>query len=126
MKTITRNINFDHARDLLERVPRACLSFARDGCPQAHPVRLLWREGRYYVGLSDHTACPPEPAQEAVLLVDEGIYFYDLRALYVRGQLQPTTLPDQEPTGRMWFELLPLKIVAWDYGTLREVDDEYD
>jgi hypothetical protein len=59
-----------------------------------------------------------------VLLVDEGVYFFDLCAVYVRGHAQPAEPPIGAHAGHTWFELIPLKTVAWDYGTLREVTDE--
>ncbi|MEO8395730.1 MAG: hypothetical protein ABI700_22235 [Chloroflexota bacterium] len=124
MKQVTRNIDLDSARDLLERVPRACIAFAHDDGPQAQPVALIWRHDRYLVGLANTADRQPDRSQEVVLLVDEGIYFFDLRALYIRGQVQPTETPTDAPSGYTWFELLPRKTVAWDYGTLREVDDE--
>ena len=35
----------------------------------------------------------PAPGQEIVLLVDEGIYYFDLRAIYIRGTVQPGPPP---------------------------------
>jgi hypothetical protein len=51
MKRVTRNIDPVYARDLLERVPRACISFACDDGPQAQPVVLLWHDDRYLAGI---------------------------------------------------------------------------
>jgi hypothetical protein len=124
MTRVTRNIDPQSARDLLERVPRACIVFTSDHGPQAQPVALLWRAQRYLVGIPAEATLQPAPGQEAVLLVDEGIHFFDLRALYIRGHIQPATSPADVPAGHAWFELLPLKTVAWDYGMLREVNDE--
>jgi hypothetical protein len=104
---------------LLERVPRACLAFASEGGPQVQPVELVWRGGRCQVRLPGPSL--PVSGQEVVLLVDEGIYYFDLRAIYLRGEVQPVDAPagEKEPAG--WFELTPSKTVAWDYGSLREV-----
>ena len=124
MKHITRDIDPVDAHDLLERVPRACLSFATDDGPCAHPIALVWLAGRYLVGLPETAKRQPASDQEVVLLVDEGIHFFDLRAIYIRGHVQPIDTPDAAPAGRRWFEVIPLKTVAWDYGTLREVPDE--
>jgi hypothetical protein len=124
MKRVSRDIDPDSARDLLERVPRACLCFARDQGPQAQPVALVWQDGRYLAGLPLHADGQPEPGQEVVLLIDEGIHFFDLRALYIRGRLGPAGTPTGVPSGHTWVEVTPLKTVAWDYGTLREVKDE--
>src|SRR5215469_11550162 len=120
MKPVSRNIDPDCARDLLERVPRACLCFARDQGPQAQPVALVWQDGRYLAGLPLHADGQPEPGQEVVLLIDEGVHFFDLRALYIRGRLGQARAPTGVPSGHTWVEVIPLKTVAWDYGTLRE------
>ncbi len=124
MKRVTRNIDPGSARDLLERVPRACLCFACDHGPQAQPVMLVWPDGRYLVGIPQHADHKPGPGQEVVLLIDEGVHFFSLRAIYIRGQVKQASVPREVPADRTWFEVVPLKTVAWDYGTLREVRDE--
>lgn len=124
MKRVSRDITPTAARDLLERVPRACVTYAADSGPQAQPVVLIWRADRYHVGLAAAANPPPEDGQEVVLLVDEGVYFFTLRAIYVRGQVQRTQPPENAPDGYTWFELLPQKTIAWDYGKLHEVNDE--
>lgn len=123
MKQVTRNVELDAVHDLLERVPRACIVFAAANGPHAQPVALIWRDSRYFVGLPPQTTPQPSSSQEIVLLVDEGVYYFDLRAVYIRGQAQPVEPPSTAPGGHTWFELLPRKIVAWDYGLLYEVDD---
>jgi hypothetical protein len=124
VKQVTRNIDLASARDLLERVRRACICFASDQGPQAEPVVMLWHEGRYLAGIPGGAGRQPGSGQEVVLLIDEGIYYYDLRAIYIRGQVKPTEAPRGAPDGCIWFEVVPLKTVAWDYGMLREVRDE--
>jgi hypothetical protein len=124
MKRVTRNIDPGLARDLLERVPRACICFADDRGPQAQPVVLVWHDRRYSFGIAENVDAKPSSGQEVVLLVDEGVDFFDLRALYVRGRVQPAEPPRDAPAGHEWFEVTPLKTVAWDYGALREVSDE--
>lgn len=123
MKRISRDIDSDSARDLLSGVPRACLCFARDG-PQAQPAALVWQDGRYLAGLPLHTDGQLLAGQEVVLLIDEGVHFFDLRALSIRGRLGPASAPRGAPSDHTWVEVIPLKTVAWDYGTLREVNDE--
>ena len=124
MKQVTRDIDPDSALDLLERVPRACLSFASDHGPVVHPVGLRWQNRRCLVSLSGEVKPQPLPDQEVVLLVDEGIYYFDLRAIYIRGQVNTIETPPDMPAGCTWFEVVPLKTVAWDYGMLREVQDD--
>jgi len=125
MKRVTRNIDPSSARDLLERVPRACLCFAYDHWPQAQPIVLVWHDGRYLVGLLEEADHQPDSNQEVILLIDEGVHYFDLRALYIRGQVKQASAPPEAPAADCtWLEVVPLKTVAWDYGTLREVRDE--
>lgn len=124
MKRVTRNIDLTGMRDLLERVPRACISFACDHGPQAQPIMFVWHDGRYLAGLPEEADRWPSPEQEVVLLIDEGVHYFELRAVYVRGKLTPAKPPQHAPANRMWFEVVPLKTVAWDYGRFREVQDE--
>ncbi len=124
MKQVTRDIDPASARDLLDRVPRACICFASEQGPQAQPIVLVWQDGRYLAGISVEADRPPSFGQEVVLLIDEGIYYFDLRAIYIRGQVKQASAPRDAPSSRTWFEVVPLKTVAWDYGMFREVRDE--
>ncbi len=124
MKQVTRDVDLAANRDLLERVRRACLSFAGADGPQLLPVSMIWQDGRFWVGLLVETPNPPLPGQEAVLLSDAGIYYFELRAVYLRGQVQPAEAPPGAAAGRAWFELVAQKTVAWDYGSMRKVEHE--
>jgi hypothetical protein len=124
MKLVTRDVDPDSMRDLLERVPRACLSFASEHGPQTQPVGLIWHEDRYLVSMLMEAEYQPVSGQEVVLLVDEGVYYFDLRAIYIRGRVKISEAPPDAPAGRKWFEVVPIKTAAWDYGTMREVENE--
>jgi nitroimidazol reductase NimA-like FMN-containing flavoprotein (pyridoxamine 5'-phosphate oxidase superfamily) len=124
MKHITRDIDPVEAQDLLQRVPRASLAWANDTGPCALPITFVWRDGRYLVGLP--ATADLQTDQEVVLLIDEGVHFFDLRAIYIRGRVKPTAAPDGARVDRAWFELIPTKTVAWDYGTLHEVREVGD
>ncbi len=124
MKRITRNIDPADAQDLLERAPRACLAFAGDDGPYALAIAFVWRDGRCFAGIAATENLQTVADQEVVLLIDEGVQFFDLRAIYIRGRMQPGEAPRGAPAGRTWFDVLPLKTVAWDYGTLREASDD--
>ena len=123
MKAVIRDIDPAEARDLLERVPRACLAFATEQGPQAQPAALVVRDSLYYAGISENAGARPDPGQEVVLLVDEGVHYFDLRAIYIRGHAQPAETPMGAPARRAWFVVVPLKTVAWDYGRMREAAD---
>ena len=123
MRQITRNNDPASARDLLDRAPRACLCFASDLGPQLHPITLVWNDGRYLAGVPQGVESLPSSDQEVVLLIDDGVYYFDLRALYIRGHAKPAQAPRGAEAFHRWFEVLPLKTVAWDYGQMREVSD---
>lgn len=116
---ITLNVDPAEVRDLLERVPRACMAFAEGDAPRVEPVDVVVKDDHYVIGMSSSAASHPALNQEVVLLVDDGVQFFDLRAMYVRGHVQ--SLVGEEV---LWFAVSPTRTVAWDYACIREVDDE--
>jgi|ERR1700722_12263243 hypothetical protein len=124
MKRITLNIDLMEARDLLERVPRACLAFASDEGPRVELVTVVFKEDRYLVGMPSSAASHLTAHQEVVLLIDDGVQFFDLRAIYVRGHVQPLSGVEGLADDSVWFAVQPTRSVAWDYARMREVDDE--
>jgi hypothetical protein len=124
VKRITLNIDPMEARDLLERVPRACVAFASDEGPEAEPVTLLFKDDRYLVEMPSTAASHLIVDQEVVLLVDDGSQFFDLRAIYVRGHVQPLGGVEGLADDLFWLTVQPTRTVAWDYARIREVDDE--
>ena len=124
MKRITLNIDLMEARDLLERVPRACLAFASDEGPRVELVTVVFKEDRYLVGMPSSAASHLTAHQEVVLLIDDGVQFFDLRAIYVRGHVQPLSGVEGLADDSVWFAVQPTRSVAWDYARMREMDDE--
>jgi hypothetical protein len=120
-RPVSRDIDVERAGDLLISPPRACLAATTIDGPWTAPVQLRWIDGRYEVGVATGWLPMTLDGVEAVLLVDEGIHWFELRAVYVRGWLRPVVAPSEPSTA--WFELEPSRQVAWDYGQLREVDD---
>ncbi len=117
MKRVTRAVQPEDLRDLLEHPPRATLAFVADKRIEAFPVAFRWDAGRYLVGLPDATK---PPAGRVKLLVDDGYWYFDLRGLWVRGTLAPADVPAGAPDGVSWFELAPEKTAAWHYASMRE------
>jgi hypothetical protein len=113
-------------QELLEAAPRANVAFRRGDGIQAAPVAFRFQAGRYWIGVRPTETGPLLGPGEAVkLLIDEGRWFFELRGLWVRGH---TAAADRVPEGAAsslaWLELCPEKVVAWDYGRLREVADD--
>jgi hypothetical protein len=99
------------------------MAFAGADGPQAIPIEFAWQAGRYLAGIPENGGYLPDPGDEVVFLVDDGIYFFDLRAIYVRGNVKLTSAPAGATAICRWFEVVPSKTVAWDYGMLREVEN---
>ena len=115
MTGVTNRVSFDEAADMVGRC-RACVSFAVDGRPRVEAAIVRYEQPRFVVGL-DATASPPSVGAEVVLVVDEGVQFFDLRAVHARGPAGPVRGgPGDDLT---WFEVEPTKVTCWDYGRLR-------
>ena len=117
MSRTTNRISLEQAAELVTSGARACLAFVADGLPRIEPVLAQYREDRFLAGIGPNS---PQPDGEAVLVIDDGVQFFDLRAVYVRGTPVPI---DESGAGRSWYEIRPKKVTCWDYGTLRVVDD---
>ena len=118
MTEITRGATQTDLSDLLDRVPRASLAFDAPGGIEAVAVGCKHLDGKFWVGFPLGDDGPPA-GTHAMLLVDDGWYYFELRGLRVRGMLRVT----QPPTGLnpelRWLELEPVKVNAWDYGSMR-------
>lgn len=121
MAGVTNRISVEEAADLLERPGRAGLSFVREGRPLVEPVAFRRRADRFQVRPTGDPG--PEEGDEVVLVVDEGVLFFDLRAVYVRGRWR--LAPVDADGGVGWSDIEPTRITCWDYGRLR-ADDDHD
>jgi len=122
MRRITNAVDPEKMRDLLERVPRACIAFNSAGTVEVVPVEFRLQDERYWVGMLGRGSGPaPGPDEPVKLLVDEGMYYFDMRGIWIRGR---ALFSEERPEGAPilnWFELIPEKFVAWDFGAMREV-----
>lgn len=114
---VTQRVAPEALPSLFARPRRAALAFAGDGGPVVVPVAFERQGDAIRVGLA--RACLPAdgPPQRAVLLVDAGRYWFELRAITWRGALAPIERAggDADP---VWLAYAPDHAVAWDYGTL--------
>jgi hypothetical protein len=124
LKRVTLNVELAEVGDLLESVPRACLAFIGDEGPEVEPVTVAFEGGRYFVGAATRAASRLAGGEEVVLVIDDGVQFFDLRAIYVRGHVEPLDESEGTPNDFSWFEVSPIRTVAWDYARIREVDHE--
>jgi hypothetical protein len=91
------------------------------------PVTVVYKDDRFFVGLSPNALMHLHGQTEAVLVIDDGLQFFDLRAVYVRGYLHSRDSRENSGNrvdGYVWLEIEPTRTVAWDYARIREVADE--
>ena len=121
MARITQRVDPGRVDDLLERPRRAAIAFARDATVEPVPVAYLRTEGRSWVGLWASALPGESPPARAVLLLDDGRYWFELRAITLRGRLVAAAQPPPGGDTRLvWLEFVSDHAVAWDYGTLHE------
>jgi hypothetical protein len=98
------------------------VAYAGPDGPECVPVVVRCDEG-IRVGLDPDLLLTTGAPERVVLVVDDGAYWFELRAAVWRGTVAPEG--DEDRSGRsgdglVWFRLDPLRCVAWDYGRLRE------
>lgn len=123
MARITQRLEPSALSDLLARA-RANVAFDDDGAAGAAPVAFRFVGGHYWIGLAAADADRLPAGRRVTLVVDDGWYWFELRAVCVQGVVEPApTPPAGVGPGLRWLEVLPRRISAWDYGTLHEEDD---
>jgi len=120
--------------DLLDGSHRTCLAWTTDAGPTIVPATArfaAWFDGTpggIGVQVEVAEALPAAP-REVVVLVDAGVWWFDLRAVYVRGTLREADAidrgrqPDSAPASAVAAVVEPTKVTAWHYGLLREAGD---
>jgi hypothetical protein len=105
----TRDVRPEDLPDLHQAPPRATITWV--GTDSA--VRLAPATARFD-GSAWHLDALPARAgpREVVLVVDDGMGWFELRSITVRG----TVSPDQDGS------VHARRVVTWDYGTLRLID----
>jgi hypothetical protein len=110
VKQITRTVAVEELRGLLDGTFGAYLGYVADG--EAEAVRVTARRdgARWLVELPP--AVRLDDGARVVLLVDDGEFYFELRGVRVRGTLRES--------GGGACEVVPEKIVTWDYAAMRE------
>ena len=117
---MTRDVSVAAVRDLTEQPPRATVAFAGRDAIDLFPARARFDGDRYHFGLLAGSA-PDLEAHEVVLVIDAGAYWFDLRGISVRGtatRVEPSG--DGRPDDLVWYAIAARRILAWDYGAIRE------
>lgn len=116
---VTRDVAPGELRDLLEQPARAALAFVDSGEVELVPARARWAGEAHGFCVRDADA-PDLDGREVVLTRDDGAYWFELRAVLVRGVARRETAPKgEERSGLAWYSVAARRVVAWDYATLR-------
>jgi hypothetical protein len=116
-RRVTRDVEPAALGDLLEHPRRATVAFVRDGTSEAVPARVRVEFSRWlFAVVAD--AAPDLTGHEVVVVVDDGPYWFQLRGLSVRGLAEARDARDGD--GLVWYAVTPRRVLAWDYGAVRE------
>jgi hypothetical protein len=110
-------VTIDDLVDLVSNPPRAALAFSTSNGPECLPV-VVRSTDRLEVGLDQATTTAMVIPDRATLVVDDGRYWFELRAIVRRGALR--SVPDNNEEPIVWFEFETHTSAAWDYGALHE------
>jgi hypothetical protein len=120
---VTRNVKPQDVADLGADPPRACLAVVRDGRTVLVPVRAQ-ADGEGYRILVPRDDVAGLDGTPALLVLDDGVAWFELRAVTARGTL--TAVPaGTDDTDDVPFTLTPRRVVAWDYGAIRPGSDPH-
>jgi hypothetical protein len=118
VRAVTRDVEPSTLPDLLGHPPRATVAFVSQGEVEVLPVQTRHRADTHRFGVSPDVRSLE--GREVVLVMDAGAYWFELRGISVRG-LARRIAGEPEADGLAWYAIEPRRILAWDYGTLREV-----
>jgi hypothetical protein len=118
---VTRDVEPSTLRDLLERPPRATVALVDHDHADVLPVRARYRVDTYRFGVLPEIATDLEN-REVVLVMDDGPYWFELRGISVRGVARRIDRAEPGETDALaWYVIEPRRILAWNYGAIREV-----
>jgi hypothetical protein len=119
-KRVTRDVSLSAVTDLLERPPRATVAFVDHDRVGLLPVRARVGAGGHLFGVLPDAA-PDLEGREVVLVVDDGPYWFELRGVSVRGVAARVAPPGAgDARSLVWYAIEPRRVLAWDYGAIRE------
>jgi hypothetical protein len=119
-RRVTRDVDPAAVRDLLDHPPRATAAFVDGGRAAVLPARAHLDGDRHLFAVAADAA-PALDRQEVVLVIDDGWYWFQLRGVSVRGiahRVEATT--GAEAASLAWYAVDPRRVLAWDYGAVRE------
>ena len=121
MARVTQRVDASSLDGLTGRPPRAAIAFTRGEAVEAVPIALHRDGEKIWIGIDRDLPVDDATPLPAVVLIDDGRYWFELRGLTWRGRLVPIAVhPSTLSTELRWFEFLTEARVAWDYAKLHE------
>ncbi len=112
---VTQRVTIDDLPDLATKPPRAALAFSTEHGPECLPA-VIRTTDRLEVGVDRSTLAGADLPDRATLVVDDGRWWFELRAIVRRGDLRSVGGDDRTA----WFAFETRTSAAWDYGALHE------
>jgi hypothetical protein len=116
---VTRDVELSAVPDLLKTPPRATVAHVQDEEVDVLPVRAHCAADVYAFGVRGGSC--DFAGREVVLVIDDGSYWFELRGVSVRGIATRIDAPPQAAMGLTWYAIEARRVLAWDYGSIREV-----
>lgn len=119
VRRVTRDVEPADLRDLLEHPSRGTVAFVERGEVDVLPAGTRWTADRHLFGVMPDRALDLD-AREVVLVIDDGPYWFELRGVSVRGVARRLPTGQDARDGLTWYAIEPRRVLAWDYGAIRE------
>jgi hypothetical protein len=117
-RSVTRDVEPSSMSDVLVHPPRATVAFVDRHEAAVVPARARHHAGTYRFGVRPDVALDE---REVLLVLDDGQYWFELRGISVRGVARRVERANAgEADALAWYAIEPRRVLAWDYGTLRE------
>jgi hypothetical protein len=115
-KRVIRDVDPAAVGDLRDRPPRASVAFVEGDAVDVLPATARFSLDVYqFAVLAD--VSPDLTHREVVLVIDDGPYWFELRGISVRGIAERLAAG---AGGLAWYAIDARRILAWDYGAIRE------
>ena len=119
-RRVVRDVSISALEDLVESPPRATVAFTEGGTADILPALACCTAGTYQFGVVSDTALDLDH-REVVLVIDAGSNsWFKLRGFSVRGVAVRVQPPTSDGADLTWYAIEPRRILAWDYGAIRE------
>jgi hypothetical protein len=115
---VTRDVALSAVQDLMDHPPRVTVAFVENDAVDLLPARARFSSEGYLFGVA--AGAPHLQGREVVVVIDAGPYWFELRGISVRGLAGPVDPPAPERPGTVWYRIDPRRVLAWDYGAIRE------